>query len=199
MEVRSVEAFDGVALESKVNRKGDINYFAGAGKKTGGKKQHTTDLANSTPPGGGRFNLSIGIIEECSAVDISPPLNAAEVTATITQLQTKLKYYRDNQQKETDKRIAKVMKEIDGIEAKAAAASLNTAPSTPGAINGSGAEKGVSKGMSRKTQGAEATKTESGDGFPQNGAREAAVESGAGGNDAVDDVKKARVEDGLAA
>jgi uncharacterized coiled-coil DUF342 family protein len=113
LEARSVEAApEGqVALPSKKDREAGESYFVGKGKKQ--RKQNSAPAAE-------KFNLSLGTIQDLSTVSVQAPLNQSEVAATVEKLKERLAWYKDHQEKETARRIAKAQKEIDSLEAAAA-------------------------------------------------------------------------------
>ncbi|KAL8671699.1 MAG: hypothetical protein Q9168_003799 [Polycauliona sp. 1 TL-2023] len=116
---------------TKVVKKDDLeeNYFMGSsGKK--GKKGKKGGAAGSPAPGTpseGKFNLSIGIIEELAKVNVEPPMNQSDVAAVVEKLKAKRDHWKSEQDKKTKENIDRAQKEIDRLEAEAAAPSSSTA------------------------------------------------------------------------
>lgn len=80
------------------------NYFMGTGGKKGkkGKKGNTAGSpAPATPTEGGKFNLSIGVIEELAKVNVEPPMNQSDVPAVVEKLKTQLDTWKKDQEKKT--------------------------------------------------------------------------------------------------
>ncbi|KAL8855606.1 MAG: hypothetical protein Q9178_007754 [Gyalolechia marmorata] len=122
---RTVEAFDfkGTKVMKKDER--EDNYFMGSGGKKG-KKGKKGGAAGSPAPSSlpeGRFNLSIGIIEELAKVNIEPPMNQSDIPAVVEKLKAKRDHWKSEQDKKTKENIDKAQKEIDRLEAEAAAPS----------------------------------------------------------------------------
>jgi hypothetical protein len=92
---------------TRVLKKGeqDDNYFIGkAGKKgkKGKKGGAIGSLTTSAPTEGGKFNLSIGVIEELAKVEVEPPMNQADVPSVVEKLKTKLETWKKDQKAKTD-------------------------------------------------------------------------------------------------
>ncbi|KAL8648616.1 MAG: hypothetical protein Q9226_005916 [Calogaya cf. arnoldii] len=116
---------------TKITKKDDQeeNYFMGTGGKKG-KKGRKGGAAGSPAPGTpaeGKFNLSIGIIEELAKVNIEPPMNQSDVPAVVEKLKAKRDHWKSEQDKKTKENIDRAQKEIDRLEAEAAAPSSSTA------------------------------------------------------------------------
>ena len=88
----------GTALVKKDDR--DDTYFMGTGGKKGkkGKKNNGTAPATSTE---GKFNLSIGVIEELGKVGINPPATQADVPGVIEKLKEKVTKWKADQDSKT--------------------------------------------------------------------------------------------------
>lgn len=103
---RTVEAadFKGTKVLKKDER--EDNYFLGTGGKKGrkGKKGGAAGSPAPGTPTEGKFNLSIGIIEELAKVNIEPPMNQSNVAAVVDKLKAK----RDNWKSEQDKKTKEV-------------------------------------------------------------------------------------------
>ncbi|KAI9871105.1 MAG: hypothetical protein M1830_003307 [Pleopsidium flavum] len=98
------------------------NYFMGTGGKKGkkGKKGGAAgSSAPSVPTEGGKFNLSIGVIEELAKVGVEPPMNQSDVPSVVEKLKEKLDRWKKDQDKKTKENIDKAQKEIDRLEAEA--------------------------------------------------------------------------------
>ncbi len=116
---------------TKVERKDEEDYFKGTGGKKGkkGKKggsaAATTNGASSPAPASGesaaaagpagKFNLSMGVIEELGKVNVEPPMGQADVAAVVEKLQGKLKNWRESQEKKTEE-VCLFLFSGDGLE-----------------------------------------------------------------------------------
>lgn len=167
LDIRSVDApaEKGFVLQPKKNRDAEENYFVGKGKKKGSKNTETKKEE--------KFNLSIGTMQDLDSINVQAPLNQAEVPSTLEKLKEKLKWYKDHQKSETEKRVAKVQKEVDALNAAAESASA----SEPNGVNNS-------KKTSDTTQ---STLTSD------------AVEQKAGEDDAAKELEKVKLEDAVEA
>ncbi|KAJ9664865.1 multicopy suppressor of BFA (Brefeldin A) [Coniosporium apollinis] len=109
---------------TKLSRKGDEeeNYFVGTGGKKGkkGRKNQNASPA-STPAEGGKFQLSIDVIEQLAKLNVEPPMNQSDVPPVVEKLKEKLEFWKQNQKKKTEENIAKAQKEIDRLESEASA------------------------------------------------------------------------------
>jgi hypothetical protein len=73
----------------------------GTGGKKGKKgKKGTASPAPSTPTEG-KFNLSMGVIEELAKVNVEPPMTQSDVPAVIEKLKSKLDHWKKDQDKKT--------------------------------------------------------------------------------------------------
>lgn len=81
--------FKGTKVSKKEER--EDNYFMGNGGKKSkkGRKVGATGSPASATPGEGKFNLSVGVIEEFSKVGIEPPMNQAGVAEAVEKLKKK--------------------------------------------------------------------------------------------------------------
>lgn len=90
---------------TKVSRKEDRedNYFMGGGGKKGkkGKKGSTTGSPAPSTPSEGKFNLSIGVIEELAKLNVEPPMNQAGVPEVTEKLKAKRDEWKADQEKKT--------------------------------------------------------------------------------------------------
>lgn len=103
---------------TKVVRKDDRedSYFVGTGGKKGkrGRKSgNATASPASTPTesggtatptsstSGGKFNLSMGIIEELTKVDVEPPMSQTDVPAVVERLKQKMESWKSDQERQT--------------------------------------------------------------------------------------------------
>ncbi|KAI4171559.1 MAG: hypothetical protein LQ343_004151 [Gyalolechia ehrenbergii] len=118
---RTVEAadFKGTKVLKKDER--EDNYFLGTGGKKGrkGKKGGAAGSPAPGTPTEGKFNLSIGIIEELAKVNIEPPMNQSNVAAVVDKLKAKRDNWKSEQDKKTKENIERAQKEIDRLEAEA--------------------------------------------------------------------------------
>lgn len=140
---RSIECseFKGTKISKKEDR--DDNYFMGTGSKKG-KKGRKGGAAGSPAPSTlteGKFNLTIGVIEELAKINVEPPMNQAGVPEVVERLKKKRDQWKADQDKKTkevkwckllavevitniyDQNVEKAQKEIDRLEAEAEEAS----------------------------------------------------------------------------
>ncbi|KAL8830218.1 MAG: hypothetical protein Q9191_001558 [Dirinaria sp. TL-2023a] len=119
---RSVDSFEfkGVRVAKKEDR--DDNYFMGGGGKKGkkGKKgSSTTGSPAPSTPTEGKFNLTVGVIEELAKINVEPPMNQAGVPVVVEKLKQKRDQWKADQDKKTRENIEKAQREIDRLEAEA--------------------------------------------------------------------------------
>lgn len=99
---RIVDSSDikGTRVSKKEDR--EDNYFMGTGGKKGkkGKRGNAESPAPSTPTEG-KFNLSIGVIEELAKVNVEPPMNQSDVPSVLEKLKVKLEHWKADQDKKT--------------------------------------------------------------------------------------------------
>ena len=90
----------GIRVSKKEDR--EENYFMGTGGKKGkkGRKGGVASPAPSTPTEG-KFNLSMGIIEELGKINIEPPMNQSDVPSVVEILKEKLDTWKKDQDKKT--------------------------------------------------------------------------------------------------
>lgn len=88
---RSVETSD--IQGTKVSKKDehDDNYFMGTGGKKGkkGKKGNKPGSPTASTPTEGKFNLTVGIIEEFAKVNVETPSNQSDIPAVLEKLKEK--------------------------------------------------------------------------------------------------------------
>ncbi len=80
------------------------NYFMGTGSKKSkkGKKGGAAgSQGTSTPSEGGKFNLSIGVIEELAKVGVEPPMTQSDVPSVVEKLKAKLDRWKKDQDTKT--------------------------------------------------------------------------------------------------
>ncbi|KAL9035885.1 MAG: hypothetical protein Q9214_006385 [Letrouitia sp. 1 TL-2023] len=113
--------FKGTKVSKKDER--DDNYFMGTGGKKGkkGKKGGSTGSPAPSTPSEGKFNISIGVIEEMAKVNIEPPMNQSDVPAVVEKLKTKRDHWKNDQERKTKENVEKAQREIEKLEAEAAA------------------------------------------------------------------------------
>lgn len=101
---RSVDGSDikGTKVSKKEDR--EENYFMGNGGKKGkkGKKGNATGSPAPSTPTEGKFNLSMGIIEELAKVNVEPPVNQAGVPEVIRRLKEKRDHWKNDQERKTE-------------------------------------------------------------------------------------------------
>ena len=89
----------GTALSKKQDR--DDTYFMGTGGKKGKKGRKGTASPAPSTPTEGKFNLSIGVIEELAKVNIEPPMKQTDVPDVVEKLKTKVAKWKADQDKKT--------------------------------------------------------------------------------------------------
>lgn len=80
------------------------NYFMGTGGKKGkkGKKGGAAGpTTSSTPSESGKFNLSMGVIEELARVGVEPPMTQSDVPSVVEKLKGKVEQWKKDQDKKT--------------------------------------------------------------------------------------------------
>ncbi|KAI9706074.1 MAG: hypothetical protein M1836_005480 [Candelina mexicana] len=97
------------------------NYFMGTGGKKSkkGRRGGTTASPAPAPIEGGKFSLSVGIIEQLAKVNVEPPMNQSDIPAVVEKLKGKLNHWKKDQKRKTQENIDKAQKEIDRLEADA--------------------------------------------------------------------------------
>lgn len=119
---RSVDTnsnFKGIKVSKKEDR--EDTYFMGTGGKKGKKGKKGSAAGSPAPgtPSEGKFNLSIGIIEELAKANVEPPMSQAGVPAAVEKLKEKRDQWKKDQEKKTKENVEKAQKEIDRLEAEA--------------------------------------------------------------------------------
>ena len=91
----------GTKVSKKEDREDD--YFVGTGGKKGkkGRKGGKTESPAPGTPTEGKFNLSMGIIEELSKVGIEPPMNQSGVPSVVEKLKQKRDAWKKDQEAKT--------------------------------------------------------------------------------------------------
>ncbi|KAF1985447.1 hypothetical protein K402DRAFT_379250 [Aulographum hederae CBS 113979] len=108
----------GTVLKSKKDVEDD--YFVGTGGKKGkkgAKKGGPATPTESSAPASGKFNMSIGIIEELGKIGLDAPGTQGDVPAVLQQLRDKLEFWRKDQDRKTKENIQKAKNEIERLEA----------------------------------------------------------------------------------
>lgn len=202
---RTVESSDikGTRVSKKEDR--EENYFMGTGGKKGkkGKKVNAESPAPSTPTEG-KFNLSMGVIEELAKVNVEPPMTQSDVPSVVEKLKAKLEHWKADQDKKTkevrphspsllphppqlpqltphSQNVEKAQKEIARLEAEA----KDSESSTPPSSNNRRARDSAKKPATVNHQ-------------PVNGDADAGPEMPQekdASDDAADELKKAAIED----
>lgn len=84
----------------KLVKKDEEDYFAGTGGKKGKKgKKGTSSPAAAT----GKFSVPPSVLEDCSAMQIDPPMSQAEVPAVVEKVKAKLEHWKKDQKEQTEK------------------------------------------------------------------------------------------------
>ena len=78
----------GTALAKKGDR--EETYFMGTGGKKGKKGKKGNSASGPATPTEGKFNLSIGIIQELAKVNVDPPTRQSDVPEVLEKLKTKV-------------------------------------------------------------------------------------------------------------
>jgi len=93
--------FKGMKVSKKEDR--EETYFMGTGGKKGkkGKKGSATGSPVPGTPTEGKFNLSIGIIEELGKVNIEPPMSQSGVPAVVEKLKQSREKWKTEQETKT--------------------------------------------------------------------------------------------------
>ncbi|KAI1430368.1 hypothetical protein F5Y12DRAFT_19756 [Xylaria sp. FL1777] len=114
----------GTKLVRKEDR--DDDYLPAIKKGKKGKKSVAVEKSG--------FNCPPSVIDDCSFLDIDPPMSAADVPTVIEKVKAKLDHWKSDQQAETQRNVEKAKKEIEKLEAEEAADASGTA--TPNGVNG---------------------------------------------------------------
>ena len=142
---RSVDTnsdFKGTRVSKKEDR--EDTYFMGTGGKKGRKGKKGSAAGSPAPgtPTEGKFNLTIGIIEELAKINVEPPMSQAGVPSVVEKLKEKRDQWKTTQEQKTKEvrvelanlsiylpayfantshgqNIEKAQKEIDRLEAEA--------------------------------------------------------------------------------
>ncbi|OCL02777.1 hypothetical protein AOQ84DRAFT_168485 [Glonium stellatum] len=77
------------------------NYFMGTGGKKGKKARKGGASSPAPMPAEGKFNLSIGVIEELTKVGVDSPMSQADVPAVVERLKEKLEFWKKDQDRKT--------------------------------------------------------------------------------------------------
>ena len=98
---RTVDAsqMKGTVLSKKEDR--EDTYFKGSGGKKGKKGRKGGDAAATATPAEGKFNLSMGVIEELGKVGVDPPSNQAAVPEVVEKLKAKVAKWKTEQDSKT--------------------------------------------------------------------------------------------------
>jgi len=126
---------------TKLSKKDEDMYFMGTGGKKGkkGKKGGAAGTPAPSTPTEGKFNLTMGVIEELAKVNVEPPMNQSDVPTVVEKLKEKRDTWKQEQDKKTKEvrthpltypspsvtllthiqNIDKAQKEIDRLEAEA--------------------------------------------------------------------------------
>lgn len=89
----------GTVLTKKDDR--DDTYFMGTGGKKGKKGKKTPAPPAPGTPTEGKFNLSIGVIEELAKINIDPPSSQSDVPEVVEKLKAKATKWRSEQSAKT--------------------------------------------------------------------------------------------------
>ncbi|KAJ9059180.1 multicopy suppressor of BFA (Brefeldin A) [Entomophthora muscae] len=109
-EIDASNVPQGIALTKKSDR--DDVYFSSTKSKKPAKKATKSNAAKTT------FTIPLGVMESLMSVKVPIPNSAADATKTLSAIQDKIQYYRDNQAKVTEEKKAKVELKIKALYAK---------------------------------------------------------------------------------
>ncbi|KAH0538570.1 hypothetical protein FGG08_004858 [Glutinoglossum americanum] len=130
---------DPILTGTRVIKKEDREdeYFVGIkGKK--GKKVRKGGAAAE----GGKFSLSIGVLEELAKVRVEPPMSQSGVPHVVEKLKQKLEQWKVDQAEKTKENIARAQKEIERLEAEPLGPGTPPQSLSGGRRNKDGAKKG---------------------------------------------------------
>ncbi|KAK3940693.1 hypothetical protein QBC46DRAFT_122558 [Diplogelasinospora grovesii] len=120
----------GMKILRKEDREEDYLPAVKKGKK--GKKAPAADAA----PTKSVFTCPPSVMEDCTFLDVDPPMTAAEVPAVVEKVKAKLEHWKNDQAAQTQKNIEKAKKEIAKLEAEEEAANGASTPKSPNGVNG---------------------------------------------------------------
>jgi uncharacterized coiled-coil DUF342 family protein len=94
---------DPILTGTKVIKKEDREdeYFVGTGGKKGKKGRNRGAASEGTKIEGGKFSLSIGVLEELAKVQVEPPMSQADVPHVVEKLKGKLEQWKKDQNEKT--------------------------------------------------------------------------------------------------
>ncbi|GAA6030419.1 hypothetical protein JCM8097_009099 [Rhodosporidiobolus ruineniae] len=138
LEIRKVDSNDlpkGTVLKKKADQEEESWGGLAAGKKgkKGGKKSPAPPAAAEegeaapAPAQDEKLNLPLGTLTALMSLGITAPLTTGDVQRAIDDLELKMKYFVDNQDRITKERIAAVEAKIAAAEAKASGSSTPSA------------------------------------------------------------------------
>ncbi|KAF7519418.1 hypothetical protein G7054_g13100 [Neopestalotiopsis clavispora] len=96
----------------KVVKKEEDDFIAPKSKGKKGKK-----AAPAEPKAGG-FNCPPSVMEDCSAIGVSPPMKSEDVPTAIEEIKKKLAHWKEDQAAQTQRNVDKAKKEIERLEAE---------------------------------------------------------------------------------
>ncbi|RFU30465.1 hypothetical protein B7463_g5859, partial [Scytalidium lignicola] len=99
----------------KVVRKDEEDYFVGTGGKKGKKGRKA--VAES-PASSGKYSCPPSVMEDCSAMSIDPPMSAADIPTVAEKVKEKLEFWKNDQEAQTQRNIAKAKKEVERLDAE---------------------------------------------------------------------------------
>ncbi|KAK6194212.1 tRNA (cytosine-5-)-methyltransferase ncl1 [Pestalotiopsis sp. IQ-011] len=105
----------------KVVKKDEDVFIAPKSKGKKGKKTN----ASAEPKAGG-FNCPPSVMEDCSAIGVSPPMTSEDVPAAIEEIKKKLTHWKEDQASQTQRNVDKAKKEIERLEAEEEAETKGT-------------------------------------------------------------------------
>ena len=95
-------AFKGTKVSRKDER-ADTYFMGTGGKKNKKGRRGANEGASpvSSTPTEGKFNLTMGVIEELAKVNVEPPMNQGDVPAVVEKLKEKLDHWKKSQDSKT--------------------------------------------------------------------------------------------------
>lgn len=99
----------GMKLVRKEDRDDEFMPSTRTGKK--GKKRDP-----AAAPSTSKFSCPPSVMADCASMGINPPMGQAEVPDVIEKVKAKLAHWKESQQEQTQKNIAKAKKEIERLE-----------------------------------------------------------------------------------
>jgi len=160
-----------------IKKTDEEDYFKGTGGKKGKKgRKAAAGTGDDSPPATGKYSCPPAVMEDCSSMGIEPPMTAEDIPGVREKVKAKMDFWKNDQDAQTQKNIAKARKEVERLDAEDAGAASVTH------LNGHG--HGETKATASVDEGGSV-------------ANEIALEDAAVA-DAAADLKEATIEDAIA-